>query len=86
MALNKPQLQAALQSAFEDVTAGKSAATAATQVSDAIDLYVRTALATVTIPPGTVLIGATGPGVVPVPNPAPISVTGDPNLGTGGLS
>jgi hypothetical protein len=43
-------------------------------------------LVTVTIPIGAVLIGCTGPGVVPIPNPAPIPVTGTPASQTGGIT
>lgn len=41
MALDKATLITSLTAAFADVTAGKTAAQAATQVADAIDVYVK---------------------------------------------
>lgn len=86
LATAKAALQSALQTTFETNGEGRTAAAAAQEVTDAIDAYVKAALVTVTIPIGTVLIGCTGPGVVPVPNPAPIPITGDPDATTGGLT
>lgn len=83
MALDKAALKSAFQAVFEDLDAGKSAETAATELSDAIDTYVKTALATVQVPPGTFLIAATAG----VPNPVPIALTGGPaTVPPGGLS
>ncbi len=83
MALDKAGLKAAFQSVFEDLDAGKTAEQAATQLSDAIDTYVKTALATVNVPAGTFLIAATAG----VPNPVPIPLTGGPStVPPGGLS
>lgn len=47
MALNKASLKSALQAAFEDIRADKTAAEAAQQLADAIDSYVRAATVTV---------------------------------------
>jgi hypothetical protein len=83
MALDKAGLKSAFQAVFEDLDAGKSAEDAATQLSDAIDTYVKTALATVNVPAGTFLIAATAG----VPNPVPIPLTGGPaTVPPGGLS
>jgi len=82
MALDKSGLQAALQTAFEDLGSGKTAADAATDIADAVDAYVKEAIATVTVPAGTFLVAA----MAGVPNPAPVPLTGDPDAGTGGLS
>ena len=46
MALDKATLIASLTAAFADVTAGKTAAQAATQVADAIDVYVKSGATT----------------------------------------
>lgn len=93
MALDKAGLQSAFQSIFEDLGTGKTAAQAATELSDAIDVYVKTAIATVTIPSGTVITAVTGGGGAPavgIPNAAPISLVGDPDdvggQNAGGLS
>jgi hypothetical protein len=88
MALDKAGLKTAIQHVFEKIGDDNqlSAADAATQLSDAIDSYVKTALATVSIPPGTVVIAAASIAV-PVLNPAPISLTGGPSTTPpGGLS
>lgn len=83
MALDKAGLKSALQATFEDLSQGKTAEQAATEMSDAIDAYVKTAIATVQVPAGTFLIAA----MAGVPNPAPISLTGDPDgVPPGGLS
>lgn len=83
MALDKAGLKSALQSTFEDLSQGKTAEQAATELSDAIDTYVKTAIATVQVPIGTFLVAATGG----VPNPAPVPLTGDPaGVPPGGLS
>lgn len=87
MALDKSGLKSALQSIFENISGdGLSAADAATQVSNAIDAYVKTALATVNIPAGTVVVAA-APIAAPVLNPVPIPLTGGPmTVPPGGLS
>lgn len=83
MALDKAGLKSALQATFEDLSQGKTAEQAATEMSDAIDAYVKTAIATVQVPAGTFLIAA----MAGVPNPAPIPLTGDPDgAPPGGLS
>lgn len=84
MALDKSGLKSALQGIFENISGnGLSASDAATQISNAIDAYVKTALATVNVPAGTFLIAATAG----VPNPAPIPLTGGPTTAPpGGLS
>lgn len=83
MALNKAGLKSALQATFEDLSQGKTAEQAATEMSDAIDAYVKTAIATVQVPAGTFLIAA----MAGVPNPAPVPLTGDPDgVPPGGLS
>lgn len=83
MALDKAGLQAALLSIFEDLSAGKTADMAAEEMADAIDDYVKTAIATVVIPPGTVVTAATAA----VLNPTPILLTGGPaTTPPGGLS
>lgn len=89
MALDKSGLQSTLRTIFEDLSEGKSADDAATSLSDAIDVYVKTAIATVTVPSGTFIVSVTGGSGAPavgIPNPAPVPVTGDPGAGTGGLS
>lgn len=81
--LDKPGLKSALQTIFEDLTNGKTAEDAATQMADAIDSYVKTAIATVNVPAGTFLVAATAG----VPNPVPIPLTGGPlTVPPGGLS
>lgn len=86
MALDKAGLKSTLQSIFEDVAIGKTAADAAEALADAIDTYVKTALATVNIPAGTVVIAA-APIAAPVLNPVPIPLTGGPaTVPPGGLS
>lgn len=75
MALDKAGLKSALQNVFANINGeGYSAEEAATHISDAIDSYVKTALATVNVPAGTFLIAAQAG----VPNPAPIPLTGGP--------
>lgn len=86
MALDKTGLQAALASTFSDLANGKDADQAATEIANAIDTYVKTALATVSIPAGTVVIAA-APIAVPVLNPLPIPLTGGPaTVPPGGLT
>ncbi len=92
MSLDKSGLITALTSIFDDVEPGTTASQKATQIADALDDYVKTAIAQVTIPTGTVITtvtGGSGAPAVGVPNVAPIGLTGDPN-GTpdnaGGLS
>lgn len=83
MALDKAGLKTALQDIFSDLTNGKTAEQAASQMADAIDAYVKTALATVNVPAGTFLIAAQAG----VPNPAPVPLTGGPQTTPpGGLS
>ena len=83
MALDKTGLKHALQTIFEDLSNGKTAEQAASQAADAIDSYVKTALATVYVPAGTFLVAATAG----VPNPVPIPLTGGPaTTPPGGLS
>lgn len=89
MSLDKSGLKAAFQSAFEGLGTSKTAEQAAIALSDAIDVYVKTAVAQVTIPAGTVITAVTDGGGAPavgVPNVAPIALTGDPGAGTGGLT
>ena len=99
MALSKSDLKDALEAAFitifEDIpdnppkTAAEKADDMAQAVSDTVDTYVRTAIAGVTISSGTVITAVTGGSGAPavgIPNPAPIPLSGDPDLGTGGLS
>jgi hypothetical protein len=76
MALDKAGLKTAIQHVFEKVGDDNqlSAADAATQLSDAIDAYVKTALATVNVPAGTFLIAAQAG----IPNPTPVALTGGP--------
>lgn len=86
MALDKAGLKTALQTTFEDLSQGKTAAQAATEMADAIDVYVKTAIATVNIPAGSVVIAA-APIAAPVLNPLPIPLTGAPDdVPPGGLS
>lgn len=86
MALDKAGLKSALQGAFEDLANGKTAEDAATVLSNAIDAYVKTALATVNIPIGTVVIAA-APIAAPILNLVPIPLTGGPDtIPPGGLS
>jgi len=86
MALDKAGLKLALQTIFEDLTMGKTAEDAATQMADALDTYVKTAIATVNIPAGSVVIAA-APIAAPVLNPVPIPLTGGPmTVPPGGLS
>ncbi len=92
MALSKATLQSdlvtTLKVIFNDVfgdtdpSRDAKAEEVATSIADAIDTYVRTAIAGVTVPIGTFLVAATAG----VPNPAPVPLTGDPGSGTGGLS
>lgn len=82
MALNKASLTAALTAVFADTSPGVTPAQKADQIATAIDDYVKQAIATVTVPPGTFLIAATAG----VPNPLPVPLTGNPSLGTGGLT
>ncbi len=82
MALSKTALAASLLTIFEDVSSNKTASEKADEMAEVFDDYVKTAIAEVTVPPGTFLIAATA-GVL---NPLPVSLTGDPDLGTGGLS
>lgn len=61
----------------------------ADDLSDAIETHIKTALVTCSIPTGTVIVqvtGGSGTPAVGVPNPTPISITGDPNTSTGGLT
>jgi len=61
----------------------------AEDLSSAIATHIKTALVTCSIPTGTVIVqvtGGSGAPAVGVPNPAPISITGDPNTSTGGLT
>jgi hypothetical protein len=86
MALDKAGLKSAFQAVFEDLAGGKTAEDAATQLADAIDTYVKTAIATVAIPPGTVVVAA-APIAAPILNAVPISLTGGPaTTPPGGLS
>jgi hypothetical protein len=82
MSLNKTTLKTAIQSVFEDLGTSKTAAQAAQALANAIDTYVKTAVAEVTVPTGTFLVAAQAG----VPNAAPVSLTGDPDKSTGGLS
>lgn len=83
MALDKAGLKSALQTIFEDLTNGKTAEDAATQMADAVDAYVKTAIASVVVPAGTFLVAAQAG----VPNPAPVTLTGGPaTVPPGGLS
>lgn len=82
MALNKEDLVDALQAIFEDVSADKTAAEAASDIADAIHNYIIEAIATVTVPAETFLVSADG-GVL---NADPIALEGDPDETTGGLS
>lgn len=93
MALDRAGLVTALESAFESLSAQKpegdppaTANDAATAIADAIDAYVKTAIATVSIPPGSVVVAA-APIAAPVLNPLPIQLTGGPTtVPAGGLS
>ena len=87
MALDKSGLHSAFKTVFENISGdGLSADDAATQLSNAIDTYVKTALATVNIPAGSVVIAA-APIAAPVLNPVPIPLTGGPTtVPPGGLS
>lgn len=55
---------------------------AAEDFLSALEEYIESAKATVTVPAGTFLTAATGG----VPNPAPVTLTGEPDDGSGGLS
>jgi len=89
MALDKAGLKSALQAVFENIDSGENAQTAAEAaqaIADAVDDYVKTAIATVHIPIGTVVVGA-APIAAPVLNVAPIALTGGPaTVPPGGLS
>ena len=92
MALDTSGLQAALRAAFEDMASARpedqasTASDAATLIADAIDTYVKTAVATVNIPAGSVVIAA-APIASPVLNPTPIPLSGGPDsTPPGGLS
>lgn len=86
MSLDKAGLIAQLKSIFEDIpdppTPPPTAESKATAIADAIDEYVKTAVATITIPAGTVIasaeipIGAVSIGESPsvAPNVAPIPI------------
>lgn len=83
MALDKAGLATALTDIFEDLDNGRTSAQRAEAIADAIDTYVKTALATVNVPAGTFLVAATAG----VPNPVPIPLTGGPlTAPPGGLS
>ena len=85
----KATLISTLTTIFEDTAEGNTAAQKAQDVADAIDAYTTAAIATVTIPALTVVTSVTGGSGAPavgVLNPAPITVVGDPDSGTGGLS
>lgn len=94
MSLDKSGLQSALETIFNDVSSGTTAADKAAALANAVDEYVKTALVNCSIPAGSVIIsvsGGSGAPAVGVPNPTPISLTGDPDAtpGTdnaGGLS
>ncbi len=61
----------------------------ADDIAASIEAYVLEAIATVTLPAGTVIVavsGGSGAPAVGVPNPADIPLIGDPDAGTGGLS
>lgn len=86
MALDKAGLKAAIQTTFESLANERTAADAASELADAIETFVKSALATVSIPPGTVVIAAAAIAV-PVLNPVPIPLTGGPaTTPPGGLS
>jgi hypothetical protein len=83
MALDKAGLASALKDIFEDLDNNRTSAQRAQSIADAIDTYVKTALATVQVPAGTFLIAAQAG----VPNPAPVALTGGPATAPpGGLS
>lgn len=83
MALDKTGLKAAIQAIFEDISAAKPAEESATELANAIDVFVKTAIATVQVPAGTFLVAATAG----VPNPVPIPLTGSPTgVPPGGLT
>jgi hypothetical protein len=86
MSLDKSGLQSALETVFSDVSSESTAATKAAAMADLIDAYVKTALVNCSIPAGSVIIsvsGGSGAPAVGVPNPTPISLTGDPNAAPG---
>jgi hypothetical protein len=72
MPLDKPGLIAQLTSIFSDVAPASTPAQKAQAIADAVDLYVKTATVTVTVPAATFLVAATAG----VPNPAPVPVSG----------
>lgn len=89
MSLDKSGLQSAFLSIFTDVDPSKTASQKAASMADAVDEYVKTALVNCTIPSGTVIVqvtGGSGAPAVGIPNASPISLSGDPDVGTGGLS
>ena len=95
MALATPALEAAIKSLLTtlntwDGSNGQSRDDAinkiATDLSTAIETHIKTALVNCSIPTGSVIIqvtGGSGAPAVGVPNPAPISITGDPNAPSG---
>lgn len=90
MGLDKAGLESGLKTMFETLNVNITAETKAGIMATLIDAYVKTAIATTVIPPGTVIIavsGGSGAPAVGVPNPAPISIVGDPDgLPPGGLT
>jgi len=52
-------------------------------IAELIDDYITSGTVKVTIPPGTVAVGA---GVAAAPNPVPITLTGSKASATGGVS
>lgn len=91
MPLDKTALGTAIAGRLDALFAAPASPPSAADVWGAIaeemvNHIVQNGLVTVTIPIGAVLIGCTGPGVVPIPNPAPIPVTGTPASQTGGIT
>ena len=89
LAAAKTILITTLTTIFGDTSEGNTASQKAQEVADAIDAYTTAAVATVTLPAGSVIVqvtGGSGAPAVGVPNPADIPLVGDPDSGTGGLT
>jgi len=91
VSLDKNSLRDDIKAAFEAAFAetdpdnrDQAMTNSAQSIADAIDTYVKAAVATVVVPVGSFVVSC---GAAPVMNPVPVSVVGDPS-GTpaGGLT
>lgn len=89
--LDKTQLTDDLVALFEDTSEGNTAEDKAGALADLIDSYVKTAIATVTVPDGSFVDGitfvpGTGGATLDFTKNGDLQIDGDPDSSTGGLS